>query len=150
MVSDAKSGIVVRRVLKPIDIRLLATGTVLEFPLYVRGEGDRRFKLLQGPKLPFTKTVAERIHEDYGGRAYIYPEHVESFHECAKASLTTTFSDPEKSPDEKVKALMEHVESNLKQVLDKSDTDHIPSLRKSPSTPSTWPSSWRANPTSGA
>lgn len=126
MTTEATTGIVARKVLKPIDIRLLGIGTILDFPLYVRGQGDRRFKLLQGPKLPFTQTVFDQIQEDYGGRAYIYPEHVESYQACTKASLAMAFSDPGKKPEEKVRVLMDHVESNLKAVLDRSDNEHIP------------------------
>ncbi len=116
--------------LKPIDIRALRVGSHLEFPLYVLGRGDRRFKLLQGPNHSFSQNVFNRIQNDYEGTAYIYPEHVEPFEEAAKSSLNATFADPLKKPEEKVDALMHHADNKLQDALDDPDPYELPDFQQ--------------------
>ncbi|MFQ5692926.1 MAG: HD-GYP domain-containing protein [Nitrospinota bacterium] len=126
MAADVNTKGQARRVLKPIDVNLLGIGVILDFPIYTRGEHDRRFTLLQGPRRPFSKSVYRRIQEDFGGRAYIYPHHVPSFQKSAQATLTYVFADSAKSPEEKVQALMGRVETELARVFDQSDSGKVP------------------------
>jgi HD-GYP domain-containing protein (c-di-GMP phosphodiesterase class II) len=128
MTTEATQETTENRILKPIDIQLLGIGTTLDFPIYVRGQGDRRFKLFQGPNLKFSKNTYDRIQEDYQGRAYVYPEHLDSFVETVNATLSNSFSDPDKNPDEKVQALMYHVDANLNRVLEQGNSDTVPNF----------------------
>ncbi|MDP6088173.1 MAG: hypothetical protein QGF68_19330 [Nitrospinota bacterium] len=116
--------------LRPIDIQVLRVGSHLEFPLYVQGEGDHRFKLLQGANHSFSQNVFDRIQRDYEGTAYIYPEHVEPFEEAAKAALNSTFTDPAKKPEEKVDALMHHADHKLQDALDDPDPYELPDFQQ--------------------